>query len=195
MLKALAAFMMFQIPSLVLGNVPEIGKPAPDFELKDENGKTHKLSQYKGKIVVLEWTSSSCPFVLNHYEKGTMTKLHKSLTGKDVVWLAIDSTYNNTSEKTKDWAGRWSIQYPTLQDPTGKVGKLYYAQTTPHMFVIDKQGFLQYDGAIDDDSREEKRWATNYVQVAVNALLKNSKPKEAKTDPYGCGIKYAKIGG
>lgn len=170
-----------------------VGEPAPDFELKDASGETHKLSDYKGKTVVLEWTNPGCPFVERHYEAGTMSKTHEKLGGADeVVWLAIDSTKSVTPESTKESKEAWKFDHPVLQNPSGDVGKMYDAKTTPHMYVIDKEGVLRYTGAIDDDERGKKEAGerTNYVLEAVQALKKGEEIEKTETNPYGCSVKY-----
>lgn len=185
---ALAAFVLFA-PQISHAK-PEIGKPAPDFEGKDQDGKVYKLKDLAGKIVVLEWTSTKCPFVLGHYEAKTMTTTAGLFKEKPVVWLAMDSSYFANEKETKDWGGRWSVTYKTVLDPEGKIGKTYGALSTPHMFVIDQKGVLRYDGAIDDDVADTKRFKTNYVYDAVKALLENKEVKVSSTQPYGCTIKY-----
>lgn len=171
---------------------PEIGKPAPDFTLPNAAGKMHKLSDSRGKIVVLEWTSPECPFTVRHYDAKTMTTLYEKYSGRNVVWLAIDSNYFNTPERSQQWAKERAIAYPILQDPDGKVGRLYEAKTTPHMFVVDTQGNLAYKGAIDNDRGGSKSGAelVNYVDAALQSLLDGKIPAVAETKPYGCSIKY-----
>lgn len=169
---------------------PEIGKPAPDFEGKDQDGKSYKLKDFAGKILVLEWTSTTCPFTLGHYEAKTMVTTAALFKDKPVVWLAVDSSYFANEKETKDWAGRWSVPYKTVLDPDGKIGKTYGALSTPHMFVIDQKGVLRYDGAIDDDVADTKRFKTNFVYDGVKALLDKKEIKVTSTQPYGCTIKY-----
>ncbi len=171
---------------------PEIGKPAPAFSGMDQDGKAHNLKDYLGKVVVLEWTSTQCPFVLGHYEKKTMTTVYDILKDKPVMWLAVDSSHFANSKDAKDWAGRWSIKYKTILDPEGTIGKSYGALSTPHMFVIDQKGILRYDGAVDDDVGDSKQFKTNYPFAAAKALLDNKEVGVSSTQPYGCGIKYKK---
>jgi peroxiredoxin len=169
-----------------------VGKPAPDFELTDESGESHKLSDYKGKIVVLEWTNPGCPYVVRHKgEEKTMTETHKAL-GEDVVWLAIDSTKTVTAESAKKAKDDWGFAQPVLLDPSGETGKAYGAKTTPHMYVIDKEGVLRYQGAIDDDARDKKAKEdrVNYVTQAVQAVQKGEEIAKKETKPYGCSVKY-----
>lgn len=168
----------------------EVGKPAPAFTLKDETGKEHSLSQYKGKVVVLEWTNPECPFVQRHYQADTMANTLKGFDAKKVVWLAVDSTAHNTPEKSAAWKKTEGFTYPVLQDASGATGKTYGAKTTPHMYVIDTEGVVRYAGAIDDDPRGKNDKKVNHVQTTVDAVL-NGKPVPASTTtPYGCSVKY-----
>ncbi|MCG3131343.1 MAG: Thiol-disulfide oxidoreductase ResA [Phycisphaerae bacterium] len=171
----------------------EIGKPAPDFKLKDTEGKEHTLSSLKGKVVVLEWTNHTCPFVVYHQgEAKTMQKSFETFKGKDVVWLAIDSSFYCEEKKAgiQQWIKDKGISYPILLDASGQTGKAYGAKTTPHMFVIDRNGVLAYAGAIDDNPRKDKTTPRNYVIEAVNAALAGQTVQTAGTDPYGCSVKY-----
>ncbi len=177
----------------------ELGKDAPQFTLTDVEGKEHKLSDYKGKVVVLEWTCCTCPFVVRHQkQEKTMQNTFDSFKGKDVVWLAVDSTKpDHGGGYSDDMIKRWKnsddvkLPYAVLRDAEGKVGHIYGAKTTPHMYVIDKEGKLVYSGAIDDNPHGEKKEATNYVSNAVESALAGSKVEVASTKPYGCGVKYA----
>jgi peroxiredoxin len=176
-----------------------VGKPAPDFTLKDLDGQEHKLSDLKGKIVVLEWTNFNCPFVVRHQKtEHTMQHTFESFKDKGVVWLAIDSTNpdsggGHTIEKIKNWANDADVKlpYPVLRDEDGKVGHLYGAKTTPHMFVINKEGVLVYEGAIDDDPHGKNDDSVNYVEEAVSAVLDGEAVEVASTKAYGCTVKYA----
>lgn len=170
----------------------EVGHMAPDFELVDHMGKTHKLSDYAGKTVVLEWTNPQCPFVVRHYNEDTMTKL--AAANPDVVWLAIDSSSDGktivTAETASAWAKKESISYPILLDSKGKVGQMYQAKTTPHMFVINAEGKLVYEGAIDSDPRGNGENTVNYVAEALAAVKAGKAVETASTKPYGCSVKY-----
>jgi peroxiredoxin len=168
----------------------KVGDKAPEFTAVDENGVEHKLAAYKGHAVVLEWTNSECPFVERHYQSGAMKKLAAALGAKDVVWLAVNSTYTNTPDDTKEWKAEQGFSYATLQDPDGNLGHMYGARTTPHMFVIDATGVLRYRGAIDDDPNGKQAAPKNYVDSAVQALLASSTPNPAETQSYGCSVKY-----
>jgi peroxiredoxin len=169
---------------------PKIGDPVPDWSARDENGVEHKMSQYAGRAVVLEWTNSECPFVERHYQAGTMKRLAAALGAKDVVWLAVNSTYTNTPDDTKAWKKEQGFSYATLQDPDGRLGHLFGARTTPHMFVIDAKGVLRYRGAIDDDQYGRAEKPNNYVDSAVHALLASASPDPSETQSYGCSVKY-----
>jgi peroxiredoxin len=165
----------------------ELGKKAPDFTLKDVYGKDFKLSDFKEKIVVLEWINRECPVSRGCHDKEVMQKVYKKYAGKGVVWLAIDSTASAKPEDNRVYAAQQGLSYPILHDPDGKVGRAYDARRTPHMFVIDKSGKLVYDGAIDDQGK------INYVADAIEAVLANKEVARPKTEPYGCSIKYAPL--
>ena len=170
----------------------EVGKAAPDFTVTDVNGKTHKLSDHKGKIVVLEAYNLDCPYVANHYNTGAMQELQGNLTGKDVVWLTVNSSYGDAAKAKKEVADK-KIKSTVVYDPSGKLGKAYGLKTTPHMVVIGKDGKVAYNGAIDDKAETEgdPRAAKNYVKDAVAKLQAGQPVAVAKTKPYGCGVKYA----
>jgi peroxiredoxin len=172
-----------------------VGSAAPDFSLKDADGKPHALADYKGKVVVLEWVNCNCPFVVRHTKAKTMA----TLAGKypQVAWLAVNSTNDGHGQYTspadsKKWAAENGISYPMLFDTDGKVGTAYGAKTTPHMYVIGTDGKVAYSGAIDDDPRGSKDDAerVNYVDQALGAVLKGEPVKTASTQPYGCSVKY-----
>ncbi|MBS0663413.1 MAG: redoxin domain-containing protein [Verrucomicrobia bacterium] len=176
-----------------------IGQPAPDFTLTDINGASHTLSAYKGKTVVLEWVNPECPFVIKHYGSGNMPKLQKEATGDGVVWLSINSGRPGAqgdydAAQVAAWLKRTGAA-PTAycRDQDGKVGRMYEAKTTPHMFVITAEGTLVYEGAIDSirsTKIEDLAKATNYVRAAL-ASVKAGKPVEkAASQPYGCSVKY-----
>ncbi|AXA36513.1 MAG: thioredoxin family protein [Candidatus Sumerlaea chitinivorans] len=169
---------------------PQIGSAAPDFELKDSSGKVHRLSDYKGKIVVLEWINPTCPFVKRHYKANTMKSLAEKYAKDGVVWLAIDSSHFVTAEDAQKWIEQNKLSYPILIDADGKVGNLYGAKTTPHMFIVNKDGTLAYRGAIDDDPRGEKEKPLNYVDAALAKLVAGQAPETVETKPYGCSVKY-----
>jgi len=192
---AVALAMVLCVSRAVRAADAEIGKPAPDFSLQDQNGKTVNLADLKGKIVVLEWFNEECPYVVRHHEKDkTMSTLSDKYASKDVVWLAINSTNGKTSDNNKAVAEKWSVKYPILNDSDGKVGHAYGAKSTPHMFIIDKEGKLAYAGGIDNDPQGEKTGSdkVNYVDKALTEILDGKAVSEPKTKNYGCSVKYPK---
>jgi peroxiredoxin len=177
----------------------EVGQPAPDFTATDINGKTVKLSDYKGKIVVLESYNFGCPFCANHFKTGAMQELQAEATAKGVVWLLVNSVnarhpnYLTPEAARAEW-DKLKIKATTeLADSSGTVGHLYGMRTTPHMFVIAADGTLAYDGAIDDraSSDEDPRTAHNYVRAALKSLQNGEKVAVTETKSYGCSVKYA----
>lgn len=170
----------------------EIGKPAPQFSLQDQNGKTVSLSDYSGKIVVLEWTNPNCPIVGRHYKAKTMVTLAGEFVPKGVVWLAVNSTHTDGDAENLAWVNKNSLSYPVLNDASGTVGKAYGAKTTPNMFIVGKDGTLLYSGGIDNDPDGDKGAATvNYVRQALTEILGGSAVSVPETKPYGCSVKYA----
>jgi peroxiredoxin len=175
-----------------------VGNAAPDFTATDINGKTVRLSDYKGRIVVLESYNQDCPFCHNHYRTGAMQELQRDLAAKGVVWLLVDSVNpRNSSHRTPEQARKEEVDEKMtitawLDDSSGEVGKAYGMRTTPHMFVVDKDGILVYDGAIDDRPSPggDPRTAHNYVRTAVSQLLAGEKVALSQTKPYGCSVKY-----
>lgn len=178
---------------------PTVGAPAPDFSLTDSSGKPQTLSQYKGKTVVLEWNNPGCPFVKKHYESGNIPKQQAAATSAGIVWLTINSgAEGKQGHVDGSAAGDFIARYhatPTayLIDSDGKVGHLYGAKTTPHLFVIDAAGTVRYMGGIDSIASTDKddlAKATQYVPQAL-AELKAGKVVSVPTSmPYGCGVKY-----
>ena len=184
-----------------VANAATVGQKAPDFTLESIDGKMHALSDFAGKVVVLEWTNYGCPFVKKHYNSGNMQKLQAEAKGKDVVWLSICSSAEGKqgSMSPSEWQAatkeRGVESAAVLLDESGKVGRLYGAIATPHMFVIDESGTLVYDGAIDSipsTSQADIARTENYVTSAVNAALAGQKVAKPKNKPYGCDIKYAR---
>jgi peroxiredoxin len=177
----------------------EVGKPAPDFTGTDINGKTFKLSDYKGKIVVIESYNSDCPYDANHYKTGAMQETQKDLAAKGVVWLIVDSvnkknfSYRTPEQARKEFADQKMTATAWIDDNAGTIGHLYGMETTPHMFVIAADGTLVYDGAIDNkpDPTHDPRTARNYVKEAVGDLMDGKPIAVSQTKPYGCSVKYA----
>src|SRR5712692_765697 len=178
---------------------PSVGSAAPDFSLTHAKGEPQSLSQYKGKYVVLEWFNPECPFVKKHYGSGNMQKLQQEYTSKGVVWLTIDSNApgtegNLTSEQAAQKMADWKThQTALLLDPEGKAGRAYGAKNTPNMVVINPEGKLIYEGAIDSKATPNPAdipSSTNYVKVALDESLAGKPVTTANTRPYGCGINY-----
>jgi peroxiredoxin len=177
----------------------DIGKPAPNFTATDITGKTVHLSDFAGKIVIIESYNSDCPFCHNQYATGSMQDLQKELAAKGVVWLLVNSVNpHNMSHRTDaqakaEMASENMDVTAWLDDSSGAVGHLYGMETTPHMFVISKEGTLVYDGAIDDqpDPTHNPKTARNYVKEAVDDLMTGKPIAVSETKPYGCSVKYA----
>ena len=174
--------------ALFAADSPAVGTNAPDFSLSDSKGKTQSVSQYKGKYVVLEWFNPECPFVKKHYGSGNMQKLQAEFTGKGIVWLTVDSNAPGlegylTAEQANTKMAEWKTKQTALVlDPDGKAGRSYGAKNTPHMFVINPEGKIVYEGAIDSKATPNPAdisSSTNYVKIS-----------NANTKPYGCSVKY-----
>ncbi len=177
----------------------ETAQKAPEFALRSVSGQTHKLSDFRGKYVVLEWINYGCPFVKKHYDSGNMQRLQKTWTGKDVVWLSICSSapgkqgYYDAQAATKVNKDQNHSATAYLLDSDGRVGKAYGAKTTPHMFVIDPEGVLIYQGAIDSirsANPGDIAKSTNYVDAALTAAMAGKEISDHTTNPYGCSVKY-----
>jgi peroxiredoxin len=175
------------------------GQSAPDFTLTDVSGKSVKLSDLKGKYVVLEWVNPDCPYVQKHYNSANMPNLQKEYGGRQVTWLAINSTREGHSEfKSPQQMSGWmkekgAAPAATLLDRDSKVGRAYSAVTTPHMYVIDPKGTLVYVGAIDDKrstNPADVKTAKNYVRLALDESLAGKPVSTKSTTPYGCTVKY-----
>ncbi len=175
------------------------GEPAPDFSLTTYEGKPVKLSDYRGKIVVLEWFNRGCPFVQKHYDSGNMQALQERYAKQGVAWITINSTRADhadylTPEKAAKVMNEWKITQPLMvKDESGEVGKRYAAKTTPHMYVIAPDGKISFQGAIDDDSSVsgDPKKAKNFVAQAIDELMAGKPLTVSSKAPYGCTIKYA----
>jgi peroxiredoxin len=200
MKKLLAAFAIIGLMSAPAFAEVTVGQPAPDFKFTDINGAEHSIAGFKGKNVILEWTNPGCPFVVKFYKNGDMAKFQEeALKTPDTVWISINSSAEGKEgsltleEAKKEFTTKYkSTTY--VQDKSGAFGKLYGAKTTPHMFVIDKEGILRYQGAIDSiksfDSEDITK-ADNYVIDALNAINTGAGVEVTSTEPYGCSVKYA----
>jgi peroxiredoxin len=191
---------LFLILSLLAkaGETP-IGQTASNFTLTDTYGNKHSLSDYKGKIIVLEWVNHDCPFVMKLYNSGKMQELQKTYTGKGVIWLSMNSSapgkqgYRTAEEANELTRQKKAAPTALLLDSEGEVGKLYGAKTTPHMFIVNKDGILVYNGAIDDirsTNVDDIAKAKNYVQLALDELLAGKEVSIKTSQPYGCSVKY-----
>jgi peroxiredoxin len=177
----------------------QAGSQAPDFTLADTAGNPVRLSDYRGRFVVLEWTNPECPFVQSHYQARSMQGLQKAWGAQNVVWLTINSTnqqhpeYKSATAMSGWMTSQGAASRSVLIDSTSAVGRAYAAKTTPHMFVIDPSGKVVYDGAIDDhrSARASAHSATdNFVQAALTDATAGKPVRVASTQPYGCSIKY-----
>ena len=199
MKTVLFALISLTASTLIAADSPPVGAAAPDFSLPDVAGKTHSLSEYKGKYVVLEWFNPECPFVKKHYGSGNMQKLQEEYTSKGVVWLTIDSNApGSEGNLSADAAGKVMTGWKTRQtalllDPEGKAGRAYGAKNTPNMVVINPEGKIVYEGAIDSKATPNPADipnSTNYVKVALDESLAGKPVTTSTTKPYGCSVKY-----
>lgn len=194
-MKSIAFTILAGAFALVASHAAEIGKPAPDFSVKNTAGETVDLASLKGKVVVLEWVNYQCPFVSKHYSTGNMPKLQETYTAKDVVWLTVSSAaegkqgYYDATKMAEVAKEQKNKATHTLMDTDGKMGKAFDAKVTPHMFIINKDGVLVYDGAIDSDPKDPAT-ADKLFANALDAVLAGTPVENAKNKPYGCGVKY-----
>ena len=176
----------------------ETGAEAPDFTLTDVQGNSHTLQDHRGSIVVLEWTNYDCPFVRKFYDPGVMQAMQTEMAEKGIVWLTICSSASGkqghfTQEVWKQRMAAWTVVAPVLLEESGDVGRAYSARTTPHMYVIDAEGKLVYQGAIDSIrsvNADDIERADNYVKAAVAAVLAGESVEVTDTRAYGCSVKY-----
>jgi peroxiredoxin len=178
----------------------KVGTAAPAFTIDATTGKHVSLADYKGQLVVLEWTNHDCPYVRKHYDSGNMQTLQKEATGQGVVWLTLISSSPGTQgfvtpgQADELTTTRKASPTAVLLDPTGTVGKMYGATNTPHMYIVDKSGLLVYAGAIDDrptTRRSDLQGAQNYVREALQAVSAGQPVKTPVTRAYGCTVKYS----
>ena len=177
----------------------EVGEQAPDFTLSDINQKPHSLSDSKGKYMVLELTNPDCPFVKKHYDSGNMQSLQKEYTAKGVEWFTVASSAPGKQGHygAEEWQGiatkRGDASSAILLDADGTAGKAYGAKTTPHLFIVNPEGSLIYQGAIDDKPSVEPadvKTAKNHVKAALDEAMSGQAVTTASTDSYGCSVKY-----
>lgn len=197
--KKFVIIFLFLFAIIGSAQTAKLNEQAPNFKLIDSNGKEHSLSDFKGKIIVLEWINYECPFVKKHYNSKNMQAIQEKYTNADVVWLAICSSAeskqgNFSNDEINSRSKKHNAKFTAyLIDSNGKVGKMYGAKTTPHMFVIDKDGKIVYAGGIDDKAStdiEDIKSARNYVSSALDELLAGKTVSNQSSTPYGCSVKY-----
>jgi len=190
---------VFLFVGLSAGNATRVGDRAPDFTATDSNGRVHKLSEYQDKFVVLEWTNRGCPYTQKHYNSGNMQRLQREWTSRGVIWLTVISSapgkqgYVKAAEENAYVKQVNAAPTAVLLDPTGVLGHLYDAKTTPHMFIIDTKGILIYNGAIDDrptTDLADVNGARNYLSLALEEATSSKPVSISTTRPYGCSVKY-----
>lgn len=198
-MKTILTITLAGVLTLFTAQAAEIGKPAPAFTVKDVTGRSISLSELKGKVVVLEWVNFGCPFVHKHYASGNMAKLQETYTAKGVVWLSVNSAaqgkqgHLEPAKMAEHAAAQGNKASHFLMDSEGKVGRAYDAKVTPHMFIIDQEGRLVYDGAIDSKATTDAadiKTAEQLFANALDAVLAGKQVANAKNKPYGCGVKY-----
>jgi peroxiredoxin len=198
-LTAFVAFSIAMMPYAAVGQAV-VGSSAPRFTATDSRGQSHSLDQYRGKYVVLEWHNQGCPYTKKHYESGNMQSLQKEWTAKGVVWFTvISSAPGQQGYVTDTQENSYLVQMradPTavLMDPGGKLGHLYGAKTTPEMYVIDPEGKLIYEGAIDDHATPDPsdiKSSDNYLTDALTQAMNGKAILKSYTRPYGCSVKYS----
>lgn len=199
MYKTFAIIFLVLFGVTTFAQTARLNEQAPDFNLKDSNGKEHSLSDFNGKVVVLEWINFDCPFVQKHYNSKNMQSLQLKYSKNDVVWLSVCSStegkqgnfsIDEINKRIKNHNAKMSAY---LIDSDGKVGKMYGAKTTPHMYIIDKEGKLVYGGGIDDKAStdtDDIKDAKNYVSTALDELLAGKNVIIQSSKPYGCSVKY-----
>jgi peroxiredoxin len=196
-LRSLVVLMLCAVPLLLAA--AKVGDAAPEFTAAASNGKTVRLADYRGRYVVLEWHNNGCPYVGKHYNSGNMQRLQKQWTSKGVVWLTILSSapgkqgYVTASEENDYLTKEQAAPTAALLDPTGEIGHLYDAKTSPQMVVINPQGTVIYSGAIDDKPTtdlQDVQGATNYVSLALEQAMAGKPVATPATRPYGCSVKY-----
>jgi peroxiredoxin len=192
------ALALLATPLLI--SAAKVGDPAPDFTATGSDGRAYHLADYHGKYVVLEWHNNGCPYTRKHYESGNMQKLQKEWTGKGVVWFTVISSapgtqgYVTADQENAYMAKMHAAPTAALLDPSGDLGHLYDAKTTPDMIVINPQGSIIYDGAIDDHPTSDQAdiaSSKNYVEEALSEAMAGQPVATAVTRPYGCSVKYA----
>ena len=204
MTKTLVRLNLVAVSSLIFLSAAwaaRVGEAAPDFTATDSNGNSHKLADYRGKYVVLEWTNRGCPYTQKQYNSGNMQRLQREWSAKGVIWLTVISSapgqqgYVTASEENAFVKKINAAPTAVLLDPTGALGHLYDAKTTPHMFIISPEGTLVYNGAIDDRPTTDLadiEGAKNYVSLSLEEAMSGKPVSNPTTRPYGCSVKYSR---
>jgi peroxiredoxin len=189
----------FALTACSSGAALNVGQPAPDFEGVDTQGKVHRLADYRGKTVVLEWTNHDCPYVRKHYGAGNMQAQQREAAEQGVVWLSVISSapgrqgHVSAAQADELTRSRGAAPRAVILDPEGKIGRSYGARTTPHMYIVDASGTLAYMGGIDSNTSANPAdipQATQYVRVALGELADGKSVTDPVTRPYGCSVKY-----
>jgi peroxiredoxin len=197
---AASLLLLLAAPMAAAQSQATVGAPAPNFTLPDTDGEAHALADYEGQYVVLEWLNFECPFVGKHYGSGNMQRLQETYTEKGVVWLSIVSSaegrqgYYPPEEMKAQKQKHNGNMDAILMDPSGEVGRMYGAEVTPHMYVINPEGELIYKGGIDDKPTTDEadiEGAKNYVRNALTQAMNGEEVSPETTPPYGCTVKYA----
>jgi alkyl hydroperoxide reductase subunit AhpC len=198
-MKAIAIATLATAFTLITTQAKEVGQRAPDFTATNLKGESVSLGDFKDKVVVLEWVNFDCPFVKKHYASGNLPQLQETYTGKDVVWLTINSSaegkqgHAEPAKQAERASAEGNKATHFIADTDGKVGKAYDAKVTPHLFIINKEGVLVYNGAIDSKATTDQAdvaTAEKYFVNALDATLDGKTVENAKNQPYGCGVKY-----
>lgn len=193
---------LLSLPALAAPAAAIVGQAAPAFTGTNVDGATVSLADYKGKLVILEWTNHGCPFVRKHYDSGNMQAIQSDATKAGAIWLTIISSaageqghVSPADAKSRAASEKWAAS-STILDPSGTIGRAYGAKTTPHMFIIGQDGTLLYDGAIDDKPTAEKAdipGSKNYVRAALADIAAGRPVSVSSSRAYGCSVKYAKV--
>ena len=199
MIKKSVIIFLFLFSAIAFAQEAKLNEQAPNFKLVDSNGKEHSLSDFKDKIIVLEWINYDCPFVKKHYDSKNMQSLQEKYTKEGIIWLTICSSVeskqgNFSNDEINSRSKKHNAKFTAyLVDADGKVGKTYGAKTTPHMYIIDKTGKLVYAGGIDDKAStdiSDIKSAKNFVVSALDELLAGKNVSVQGSKPYGCSVKY-----
>ncbi|MFO1419486.1 MAG: redoxin domain-containing protein [Candidatus Competibacteraceae bacterium] len=192
-------FVAFALYATGASAAVRVGEPAPDFAGADTQGKTHRLADYRGKTVVLEWTNHDCPYVRKHYGAGNMQAQQREAAAQGAIWLSVISSapgeqgHVSPAEADRLTQSRKAAPHAVLLDSEGRIGRAYGAKTTPHMYIIDETGRLAYMGGIDSVTTADPAdipQATQYVRVALQERAAGKPISAPVTRPYGCSVKY-----